>query len=153
MKTLHTGEVARQAGIGIGAVRLYERRGLIPAASRSRSGYRLFPEDTVLRVRVIRSARALGFTLREMSDLFSRLGPGGMSGKRKDAMIDAKLREVDAKIRSLEHVRTLLLRLRSSSGDAPDHAECALAEAALGIVSEMEKAPGPRPVFRSGGAR
>ncbi len=142
------GQVARQAGIGIGAVRLYERLGLIPAPTRTRSGYRQYPEDAVLRVRLIHSAKSLGFTLREMAGLFAQLGPRGMSTAEKDALLDDKLREVEAKISSLEHVRTLLLHLKHSSGRAPANAECALAKAALGIVQALEHADQPHSSFR-----
>lgn len=148
MKTLLIGQVARQAGVGIGAVRLYERRGLIPAPRRTGSGYRQYPEDTVLRVRVIHAAKTLGFTLREMADLFSRLGPSGMSDAAKNAVLDGKLRDVEARIRSLEHMRTLLLHLKRAEGHPAARAECALAEAALGIVQELDERHLSRPAVR-----
>jgi MerR family mercuric resistance operon transcriptional regulator len=143
------GQVARKAGVGIGAVRLYERMGLIPRPLRTPSGYRQYPEDTVLRVRVIHSAKPLGFTLREMADLFAHLGPAGLSGAEKDAVLDEKLREVAAKIRSLEHVRALLLRLKLASGRPTARAECALAEAALSIVEALESKSDPRRTRRA----
>ena len=139
MKSLLVGQVARQAGVGIGAVRLYERLGLIPAPTRTRSGYRQYPEDAVLRVRLIHSAKFLGFTLRQMAGLFAQFGPNGMSGADKDALLDNKLREVEAKIHALEHVRRLLLHLKRASGRPSARAECALAEAALGIVQALEQ--------------
>jgi MerR family copper efflux transcriptional regulator len=66
MKTMLIGQVAKMAGVGVGAIRLYERRKLIPSPPRGRSGYRLYPEDTVLRVQVLAAAKCLGFTLREI---------------------------------------------------------------------------------------
>ncbi len=147
------GQVARGAGVGIGAVRLYERMGLIPRPARTPSGYRQYPEDTVLRVRVIRSARPLGFTLREMADLFAQIGPAGMSGAQKDALVDERLRDVESRIRSLEHVKTLLLRLKRETGSPPERAECALAAAASRIVLALEKKPLPRRPARAGSRR
>lgn len=148
MKTLLIGQVALQAGVGIGAVRLYERRGLIPAPRRTVSGYRQYPEDTVLRVRVIHAAKTLGFTLREMADLFSQLGPSGMSAATRNAVLDDKLRDVEARIRSLEHMRTLLQRLKRAAGHPGTRTECVLAEAALNIVQELDERHLARPAGR-----
>ena len=147
VQTLLIGQVAKRTGIGVGAVRLYERLKLIPAPSRSRAGYRHYPEDTVLRVQVIRAAKMLGFTLREMVQFFAGMGADGMSGAARDAILESKLQEIDGRIRSLGHMRTLLLRLKSAPGRASTRAECALAEAALNIVREMER----KPVRRRGG--
>jgi DNA-binding transcriptional MerR regulator len=63
------GAVARAAGVGVQTLRYYERRGLLSPAERSPSGYRLFPDDEPRRVRFIRRAQALGFTLVEIKDL------------------------------------------------------------------------------------
>ena len=65
------GEVARAAGIGIDAVRFYERQGLIPEPARRPSGYRMYCPDVVLSLRFIRRAKELGFSLNEISELLS----------------------------------------------------------------------------------
>lgn len=54
------GKVARAAGIGVETVRFYERQGLIAEPPRSDSGYRLYPDDTVARLRFISRAKGLG---------------------------------------------------------------------------------------------
>ncbi len=65
------GAVAKAAGIGIDAVRFYERQGLIPDPARQPSGYRVYSPDVVLRLRFVRRAKELGFSLKEISELLS----------------------------------------------------------------------------------
>lgn len=64
--SLRAGEVAVGAGVHRETLRYYERRGLIPAPPRRASGYRAYPPETVERVRLIKWAQGLGFTLREI---------------------------------------------------------------------------------------
>jgi DNA-binding transcriptional MerR regulator len=69
---LHIGEVALRAGVSIDTVRYYERRRLLPAAARSEGGFRLFTPDAVERVRFIKQAQELGFSLAEIGlDFFA----------------------------------------------------------------------------------
>lgn len=63
------GTLAEAAGVGVETVRFYEREGLIPEPPRSASGYRLYDVDAVRRLRFIRSAKDLGFTLAETKEL------------------------------------------------------------------------------------
>ena len=69
MKAMTIGEVAKAAEIGVETVRFYEREGLIAEPPRRRSGYRQYPADTVRRLRFIRRAKELGFTLAEIGEL------------------------------------------------------------------------------------
>ncbi len=66
MKPLMIGKVARRAGVGVETIRFYEREGLIAEPPRRESGYRQYPEEAVSRVRFIRRAKELGFTLKEI---------------------------------------------------------------------------------------
>ena len=66
---LRVGEVAALAGVHRETLRYYERRGLIPAPPRRASGYRAYPPVTIERVRLIKWAQGLGFTLREIGEL------------------------------------------------------------------------------------
>src|SRR2546429_2729002 len=71
MNGLTIGEVAERAKVHIETLRYYEQRGLIASPPRSTSNYRLYPEDTVRRVRFIKHAQELGFSLREIKELLS----------------------------------------------------------------------------------
>src|SRR5712692_7713612 len=91
MKSLTIGRLAKQAGINLETVRYYERRGLLPKPPRTASGYRLFPADAALRLRFIRRAQELGFSLKEIRDLLAlRVSPRTTSAeirKRTEAKI------------------------------------------------------------------
>src|SRR6476646_6658002 len=69
MTGMRAGEVARASGVGVERLRYYERRGLMPAPDRSLGGHRLYSDADVTRLRVIRAAARLGFTLAEIADL------------------------------------------------------------------------------------
>lgn len=66
---LTIGKVAAEAGVNIQTLRYYERRRLLIAAARRESGYRLYNSDAVIRVRFIKNAQSLGFTLNEIATL------------------------------------------------------------------------------------
>ena len=63
------GELATRAGVPIDTVRYYERQGLLPQPPRQPSGYRSFQASDVVRLRFVKRAKALGFTLEEVRDL------------------------------------------------------------------------------------
>ena len=73
MEHLSIGEVAKAAEVGVETVRFYEREGLIAEPPRRQSGYRQYPSDTVPRLRFIRRAKDLGFTLKEVGELLDDL--------------------------------------------------------------------------------
>lgn len=111
MEAMTISKVAEQAGIGLETVRFYEKQGLIPEPPRTRSGYRQYPHDTVARLRFIQRAKELGFSLREIQDLIElRLDPEAHSSDVK-ARAEAKIQEIEAKIRDLRRMRTKLSEL------------------------------------------
>lgn len=71
MRALTIGQVARQAGVGVETVRFYERQGLLAPPERTTSGYRQYEEEAIWRLRFIRRAKELGFTLNEIKELLS----------------------------------------------------------------------------------
>src|SRR5262249_45643748 len=99
---------AGRAGVGVETIRFYERRGLIEQPLRPESGYRFYEDAIVERIRFIRQAQELGFSLREIMELLSlRADPtADCSAIRTQAM--TKRREVDRKIAQLQHMRVAL---------------------------------------------
>ena len=71
MSELTTGRLAERAGVGVETIRFYERKGLLEEPPRRASGYRQYPEAAVARVRFIRRAKDLGFSLREIDELLA----------------------------------------------------------------------------------
>jgi DNA-binding transcriptional MerR regulator len=93
-------------------VRFYERRGLLPPPPRTRGGQRAYPAEALERVRFVRRAQALGFSLAEVKELLDLRSPGG-GGRCADVRrrARAKLADVVAKLRDLQEVRRELRRL------------------------------------------
>ena len=129
------GQLARRAGVGVQTVRYYERRQLLPTAARRASGYREFSPAALNRVRFIRRAQELGFTLSEIAELLAlRLDPNTTAAEVK-ARAGLKIDEIDGKISDLERIRQALTHLvgRCRGGRGPT-GDCPLLEA-LGPLS------------------
>ena len=116
MKPLTRGDAAQKAGIGIEALRFYERKGLIPEPPRSDSGYRLYPQHIISRLLFIKRAQELGFSLREISELLDlRVDPSTTCADVK-AQAQAKIADVQQKMRDLQKIRKALERLTEPVG-------------------------------------
>lgn len=107
---LTIGQLAQSVGVNIQTVRYYERRRLLIPSDRKPSGYRLYGDEALKRLRFIKNAQALGFTLHEIADLLNlRVTSTARCGDvQKKAL--AKLQQVEAKMRDL---RALTRALRS----------------------------------------
>ena len=124
MKTMTIGQVAKRAGVKIETIRYYERQRMIPPPLRSESGYRQYPEDTVARVRFIKRAQELGFSLREIAELLSlRVGPDTTCGDIK-RLAEIKIAEIEGKIQSLERMRDALAKLVGTCEESRQAEEC-----------------------------
>ena len=125
--SLTIGKVARQAGVNIETLRYYERRGLLVPDGRRESGYRLYTPAAAQRVRFIKSAQQLGFTLNEIVALLRlRVSHKASCGavKRK---AEEKLQNVRNKIAGLKALERVLkessVSRRSHDGSLPDFEE------------------------------
>ncbi len=102
------GEVAKAAGVGIDAVRFYEREGLLPEPARQPSGYRDYSPDAVLDLQFIKRAKELGFSLKEISELLLiNREPDATAGDVKK-LAEEKLADLGDKIRSLQRMQKAL---------------------------------------------
>lgn len=95
------GKVAEEAGVSVDTVRFYERRGLLPAAERRPSGYRVFTHDTVARIRTAKALQDLGFTLDEIVDALHSHGTCETERWRLEVVVD----RLEAKIAELQQAR------------------------------------------------
>jgi MerR family mercuric resistance operon transcriptional regulator len=99
---MRSGQVADAAGVNRQTLRYYERRGLIAEPERSLGGHRFYPPETVTRLRIIKTAQRLGFSLSEVADLLdSARHRHGRADAGLRAGAAAKLTEVEAKIADL----------------------------------------------------
>src|ERR687885_2847805 len=97
MAALTIGQIARRAGVGVETVRFYERQGLLEEPARKESGYRQYAEEVVARLRFIRRAKRLGFSLKEITDLLAlRLDPEATAADVK-RRAEAKVADIEAK--------------------------------------------------------
>ena len=120
MGSLTIGKVARSAGVGVETVRFYEREGLIEEPPRRESGYRQYPEATVSRIRFIRRAKELGFSLKEIKELLSlRASPRSRCADvRRRA--EAKIADIEQKVQTLQRMKKALVELTAACrGRAP----------------------------------
>ena len=103
MKPMRIGTLAKRAGVRIDTVRYYERSGLLKPHGRLASGYREYSELELSRLRFIRRAQALGFSLHEVSELLALSAKRDVGRVRRSAQ--EKLADVQARIAALEKVR------------------------------------------------
>jgi len=108
---LGIGDLAKQAGVGIDTVRYYERSGLLAPHMRLPSGYRRYRDLEVARLRFIRRAQALGFTLAEIKSLLKLSAQRNVAQVKRSAQ--AKLADVDRRIKELQRIRRGLAELIS----------------------------------------
>ncbi len=102
---MQIGQLARRSGVPIDTVRYYERNGILPPPQRRASGYRQYTDDDVARLRFVRRAKALGFSLAEIRDLLalSSRPADDMAGLK--AAAGAKLADVERKLAELIRMR------------------------------------------------
>ncbi len=124
MKSLTIGRLAKEGGVNLETVRFYERRGLLPKPPRSASGYRLFPADAARRLRFIRRAQELGFSLKEIRELLSLRVSRATKSRDIRARTEGKIADIDAKIRSLESMKRTLRKLTNVCDGCVPIAEC-----------------------------
>ena len=125
---LRISDVAERGGVNLQTIRYYEREGLLPEPPRLASGYRVFPETAVQRVRFIKLAQELGFSLAEIRELLSiQVDP------RKDCsdvqrLARAKVRDIEEKIRTLESMNRVLTKLADACPGCGPSNECPILE-------------------------
>jgi len=127
-KQLTIGRLSRQADVGIDTIRFYERRGLLPPPTRSPAGYRLYGLSTVDRIRFIRRAKNLGFTLDEIETLLRLQDQGGKKAEVRE-LTRHKLAQIGAKIDDLQRMQSVLQQLAQQCTGAGSVDSCPIIDA------------------------
>jgi DNA-binding transcriptional MerR regulator len=99
---MNIGHLAEQTGVSADTLRYYEREGLIEPPARAANGYRSYREADAQRVRFVRSAQALGFTLAEIRGFLPQLDAGRMDRRAIEARLQAKIAEIEGHIRQMQ---------------------------------------------------
>ncbi len=123
--TLTVSKLAREAGVGVETIRYYEKRGLI-ARPEQQNGYRKYGAADVARLRFIKSAQRLGFTLSEIGDLIQLEQDQHAQCGDLHERAQAKIEMIDAKIADLQRMRQELTRLQCECPPDQPLANCDL---------------------------
>jgi MerR family transcriptional regulator, copper efflux regulator len=120
MEELTIGGVAERARVHIETLRYYEGWGLVARQPRSMANYRLYPEDAVRRVRFIRRAQELGFSLKEIKELLSLRAAPEAGCAEVRAQAEVKIKDIGEKIGSLTAMKSVLAKLVAEcAGEGP----------------------------------
>jgi MerR family transcriptional regulator, copper efflux regulator len=125
---LTVGRTARLAEVGIPTMRFYERAGLLPKPTRTAANYRLYPEVVVTRVRFIRRAQQLGFTLKEIKKLLELRVSRRTSCAEVRSRAETKISDIEARIRSLRQMSRALTKLADECEARGGSSGCPLLE-------------------------
>jgi MerR family transcriptional regulator, copper efflux regulator len=127
--SLTIGAVAKRAGVHIDTIRYYEREGLLPEPLRRASGYRHYNESVISRLRFIRRAKDLGFTLEEIRDLLALSADRHRGVKAVKERAEQRLASIDARISELTRIRQGLEQLIEACPGRGDPEQCPILRA------------------------
>jgi DNA-binding transcriptional MerR regulator len=128
---LTSGQLGTATGLSRGAIRLYEKYGLITPERRTSSGYRVFSADTVVTLNAIKVACKAGFTLAEVGDLLGIINAEPFSSVAIRRAIKLKISEVDEKIEHLNQFKRFMQRVSKEPEMLLDPACDAMLELAM----------------------
>ncbi len=111
------GKLAKAAGVGVETIRFYERKGLIKKPQRRDGGFRHYSADEASRVRFVKRAQELGFTLREVKELLDLQSKRKITGAQVQGKAQEKVKEIRQKIADLKQMETSLIRLADVCGE------------------------------------
>lgn len=114
------GEVSEKADVSTQAIRYYERIGVLPEARRSRNGYRIYDDNDVDRLRFVRSARALDFSLDDIQEILELRDQGMAPCTYVMGLMHEQITAIDDRIRQLQRLRGDLRRLHRAGLQMPD---------------------------------
>lgn len=117
---MNIGQLAEQAGVSTDTLRFYEKQGLVDAPARHANGYRSYGDADLARVRFVRSAQSLGFSLTEIRQLLPQLASGQLSRGLIEQHLIAKMAEIDAHMARLRALKRELKNTFDSLRCEPD---------------------------------
>ncbi|GIV15176.1 MAG: heavy metal-responsive transcriptional regulator [Armatimonadota bacterium] len=141
MHALTIGKLAKRAGVGVETIRFYERLGLLESSERRDSGYRLYSEEGLRRLRFIRRAKELGFTLKEIKELLD-LRTSALSEEQCEevrTLAERKIADIRERIVTLQRMEAVLLRLVDSCCRREPTQECPILEAIQETPEQREE--------------
>jgi len=125
---LKIGQLAKAAEVSIDTIRYYERRGLIPEPERRESGYRAYAQEYIARIRFVRRAQELGFSLKEIEELLGLRVDSQSVCADVQKRTEAKVRDIEDKIQSLQKMKQTLTKLLACCESQEPTEECPILE-------------------------
>ena len=125
---LKIGEVAERGGVNLQTIRYYEREKLLPEPPRLPSGYRVYPDQTVRRVRFIKRAQEIGFTLAEIRELLALRIDADRDSSDVRALAQDKIIDIEQKIQTLQRMKEALGRMTERCTGCGPASECPILE-------------------------
>ncbi|OME77468.1 transcriptional regulator [Paenibacillus sp. FSL A5-0031] len=121
MEGMTRGELAKQTGLSMAAIRYYEERGLLPAPRRVASGYRIYSDDYLVKIKFIKDAKSLGYSLKEIQEGLQMLSQD-MDEELLKELVRNKIMEIDEKVKKLHGMQRMLSGLlETPQGDIQNY--------------------------------
>ena len=120
------GELAKLANVTPDTIRYYEKSGLLAQPARSRNGYRLYGDEDVERLKFIRHCRAHGMALHDIKELLTLRETPDRDCSLVNELVDKHIADVETRIRSLQHLKSQLVRLRKKCSHGGAVATCGI---------------------------
>ena len=111
------GKLAKSAGVGVETIQFYERKGLLKKPTKRDGGFRYYSNEETTKVRFIKRAQDLGFTLREVKELLDLQSKRSITGAQVETRAKEKIKEIRKKMSDLKRMEASLLKLSRMCGE------------------------------------
>ncbi|WP_145325868.1 MerR family transcriptional regulator [Paenibacillus xylanexedens] len=118
METMTRGMLAKRTGVSMATLRYYEDSGILPAPRRSSNGYRVYTEDYLVKIKFIKDAQSLGYSLKEIQETLQLLSQEDMESDTLKILVRDRIADIQKHINHLEQMQIHLARLlKTPEGD------------------------------------
>lgn len=138
--SLTIGRLAQAAGVNLDTVRYYERSALMPEPRRSDAGYRLYSDQDLERLKFIRGAKSLGFSLNEIRHLLDLVDSEGDRAEVR-ALAATRLEDMDRQLAEIQQARTVLAGLVTACSGHGSVRDCPIVEAVVTAQPASSRRP------------
>lgn len=111
MHTMTRGQLAKKTGVSMATLRYYEDSGILPAPQRSSNGYRVYTEDYLVKVKFIKDAQMLGYSLKAIQETLELLSDAGMEKETLKTLVRERIADIQQHIDHLEQMQKQLAGL------------------------------------------
>ncbi len=143
MAGLTIGKLASAVDVHTDTIRFYERRGLLAPPARTAANYRLYPEKEILRLKFIKRAKALGFTLNEIKELLALRHDPRATKEEVKSLTESKIEDIKKRIADLRQIQVTLEHLAGTCDGHGPADDCPIL-AAMDTEGEAECGHGGR---------